>query len=935
LTTFLLPGYGGILVISGDRPLLQPPATPRFQEDSALKKHWPLIWLCLLLLFTSFAFSGDVQSLGHIFERRPMRLLSCSTNFIFPNSDQHFFHSAPVTLNPQKMELVNGKYVGKPVPVQESAGILRRDGAFWSRLFLARIDNRLRKKIDAERCQDFLQWTFHRKMAFSLLSQQDYEQADSEFSTALTFAEKLGPSVSCLNDSLTDLGIFHELRAMQMQQVSAWLLRVALPIFSFFAALLPFALFLHFMKSRDRDAGAAASDRAAMARLWLKTSLLASWFAVVVCGWAALRNYGMGLINSPGDPALSACGLALAALVVSLCMMVRYMPPYKSLSLKRTLVGFGFGGILIVLKSLTIYWALCLSLAGHPALKEALFSEHLIVEQTRQAEYYVGRALAMGRVAGQRENNKIDRSQFSLIGIAGRSINRVENEWISQAIEALDFRSRQNLGSAEFPYLYDVRFDEPGIGKYAHRPGVLQERYAQASTTADPQNISVALVFKTGLVYFLIFCPELLAYILLGLRQRPLALKAFNSAVTIKEYFFGVDHWLVVGMHEMFGLCLLGLKSFADLRLVGEDYLRQAILRYERSRGRHDQLTISAKLSLALIYSERGDEKQAEKILTEALRDVGKDFDTLAFCALLSEIGRLYCKRNNYSRAKQMYKQVIDLLEQKISKTPSSRGFFGYLRNVYANIPHWQLELKLIAAYLDLAEVFHQAKYNGEAQRLTEDAGKLVSSFEADFCIISERASLYVRARLAQASILSSHGRVDECFKLLASAHKYLSKWGYGRSQIGFEFSVARAEIELTASRGQTSYIEMARKNYLNARKIFGDCGSHLSTSSLIQRWSTIGDKLGLRCDMVMTPSFATAAKARSSIPATVVTKPVVAPAGDATLATIARSALEGAAETSPADAVVSKLIQEAQAFPEEGIVLRWKREHHEEKIFG
>ncbi len=127
--------------------------------------------------------------------------------------------------------------------------------------------------------------------------------------------------------------------------------------------------------------------------------------------------------------------------------------------------------------------------------------------------------------------------------------------------------------------------------------------------------------------------------------------------------------------------------------------------------GRHDQLTIAAKMALAHFYTERDDHAQAEYgILIEALRDVGKDIDTLAYCDLLSEIGRLVGRRNNCSRAKQMYKQVIELLEQKLAKSPPSQGWIGYFRNLYATIPTWQLEVKLVHAYLDLAEVYQQAK---------------------------------------------------------------------------------------------------------------------------------------------------------------------------------------------------------------------------------
>ncbi|MBU6450727.1 MAG: tetratricopeptide repeat protein [Cyanobacteria bacterium REEB67] len=941
--------------------MLQPPATPRFQEDSALKKHWPLIWLSLLLLLTGLSLRSDFLSLGRLVERHPRQEIAFATSVMLPHSKQRFMHSYPVVINPlqSKAEDYNHGSFGSPGSRPQNVAMLN-DGLTSARELLARgrYTPEPGNQIAYEGSVNFVQWVFHRKLAFYLLQQDDYDGARQEFENARRFALLLGPKTPCLAYSSSDLALFHELRALQMKQVAEWLLRVALPIYSFFAALLPFALFLHFLKSRDRDGIVAESGGAGMARMIIKTSLLASWFAVVVTGWAALRNYGMGLVVGAADPSVLACGGAITALFVSICMMVRYMPPYKSLSLKRTLVGFGFGGILVVIKSLTIYWALCLSLAGHPALKEALFSEHLFFEQISQAKYAAAQALQ-----ATAQTNSLTRAQKKQVSwwmdsILKRPAGEVEKYRLGNVAEVLNFYSRQSVPVAGLPYLWDADFHE----RFTPRPQYRGQRPNKISASEELKGISLGLTFKACFAYFLIFCPEMLAYILLGLRQRPQASKAFNSAATIKEYFFGIDHWLVISMLEMYGSCLLAVGGGADLRMVGEDYLRQAILRYERSRGRHDQLTIAAKMSLALIYSERGDDKQAEKILTEALRDVGKDFDIFAYCSLLSEIGRLYCKRNNYSRAKQMYKQVIDLLEQKINKTPSSKGLLGYFRNIYATIPYWQLELKLVAAYLDLAEVFYQAKYNGEAQRLTEDAGKLVSNFEDELCVIAERASLYVRARLAQASILNSHGRVDECFKLLAAAHRQLSKWGYARSFIGFEFCVGRAEIELVASRGQSNYCELARKNYLSARKIFGDCVTFPGRGLVIERWRKVGEKFGVRPDTLIFTSrqregeFAQPWQSASVLGGASgadevrrIASPLVSPS-----AVMARSALESAAYqngteakssksskpssslplTAASTVISSKLIEEAQASPEEGIVLRWQREHQEEKIF-
>ncbi len=184
---------------------------------------------------------------------------------------------------------------------------------------------------------------------------------------------------------LSELALLAELRAVEMQQVAQMLLRAVLPIFSFLAALLPFALFISFIKSRDKGQSSSGEAETAGARLFLKTMLLASWFGVIVTGWVALRNYGMGLAAGLLDPASVAFFCTLGALLFSCCLLLRYMPPYKSLSLKRTLLGFGFGGVLLLCKAVAIYVGLSLSLAGHPALKDVLFCEKLYQGKAAQA----------------------------------------------------------------------------------------------------------------------------------------------------------------------------------------------------------------------------------------------------------------------------------------------------------------------------------------------------------------------------------------------------------------------------------------------------------------------------------------------------------------------------------------------------------------------
>jgi tetratricopeptide (TPR) repeat protein len=817
--------------------LVQPPGVPRFNEDSALKRHWPLLWLGGLSALIVATFVSDFNNLGRIFDNQGSGKVLFETQYIFNRNHERFSYSRMIgagkkghdTIGERKEQWLNaGERFANAVTYNGYPDLHEADG---------KPGNEANTAIQESRA--YLKWLFHRQLGLHYVysqnpeGSQDYEAAQSEFATALKYADQLGDKYPCKALSLSDMALLAELRSVEMQQVAQMLLKAALPIFSFLAALLPFALFLSFIRSRDKVELSRGESETAGARLCLKTMLLASWFGVIVTGWVALRNNGMGLATGLGDPTAVSFFCALGALLLSCCLMLRYMPPYKSLSLKRTMVGFGFGGVLLALKAVAIYFGLCVSLAGHPALKDVLFCEPLYLAKADQARTLAKEAEDCARrtmVSQPFLQAQVLNEMWQILSRAkGYEIDKSR---VSQIWQELKGRTEQDLALPQLknvPYVWHTCVRSIVGQGFWHRPVSLQ-------------NFSVGMTVKACLAYMLLFYPEFLAYIWLGLKQRALALRTFNWAVRVKEYFLGIDHWLVIGMMELFGSCLLTFHKQVDLSCVGEDYLRQAIIRYERSRGRHDQLTIAAKMALAHFFSERGDDKQAERILLEALRDVGKDFDTLAYCALLSELGKLFCRRNNYSRAKQMYKQVIDLLEQKLAKCPPSQGFLGYLHNIYATIPTWQLEVKLVYSYLDLAEVFHQAKYNGEAERLTDDANKRIGVFERDMVTVMEVAIAYMKARLAMAKILSDQGRYDECFKLLAGAKKQLHKWGYGRSIFYFEFVVGQCEIELAASRGLSNYFEVAKKDYLDGYSRFG---IYARSGELHERWLKVGQKFG------------------------------------------------------------------------------------------
>lgn len=813
----------------GERLLVQPPGLPRFSEDSAFKKHWPLFWLSALAALIVASFVTDFNNLGRIFENHGSGKLRFETQYIFPKGDHMLSYARPIaggrkeheTIDQRRKEwLSSGERMANTITYAGCGDDGDTDVAF----------------ARAEESRTFLKWLFHRRLGLYFALNQDYEAAHSEFATALDFADELGKKYPSRAMTLSEMALLAELRAVEMQQVAQLLLRAVLPIFSFLAALLPFALFLIFMKSRDKVESSGGEAEKAGVRLFLKTMLLASWFGVIVTGWVALRNYGMGLAVGLLDPAAGAFFCTLGALLFFCCLMLRYMPPYKSLSLKRTMLGFGFGGVLLLCKALAIYVGLSLSLASHPALKDVLFCEKLYLGKAAEARSFAHQA----RVCAK--DTLADRPFFQddvlkqMAQITARSKTaEIEEKRAEQIRGQLQARIDNDVAmpnNTKVPYLWTTKCQSILPPAFMHQP-------------VSVQSLTVAMTIKACLAYLLFFYPEFLAYIWLGFRQKELALKTFNLAVRVKEYFLGVDHWLVVGMLELFGSCLLTLHRYVDLCSVAEDYLRQAIVRYERSRGRHDQLTIAAKMSLAHFYSERGDHMQAERTLVEALRDVGKDIDTLAYCDLLSEIGKLYCRRNNYSRAKQMYKQLIELLELKLAKCPPSRGWTRYFHNIYATIPTWQLELKLVLAYLDLAEVFSLAKCRGEAQRLTEDANKRIGAFERDVVVVNDIAGAYTRARLAMAKMLCDQGRYDECFKILASARNQLYKWGWARTAVFVQFIVGECTLGLAARKANAKYYEDARKVY-RVQDLRLHVPSHYGCSiELKERWQKLGEEFG------------------------------------------------------------------------------------------
>ncbi len=77
----------------GERHLVQPPGLPRFNEDSAFKKHWPLLWLSALGALIVASFVTDFNNLGRIFDNQGSSKIHFETNYIFPDGQHMLSYS--------------------------------------------------------------------------------------------------------------------------------------------------------------------------------------------------------------------------------------------------------------------------------------------------------------------------------------------------------------------------------------------------------------------------------------------------------------------------------------------------------------------------------------------------------------------------------------------------------------------------------------------------------------------------------------------------------------------------------------------------------------------------------------------------------------------------------------------------------------------------
>ena len=614
--------------------MLQSQSVPRFNEDSALKKHWPLVWLGLLcgLFVTSYVL--DFNNLGNIFANQNADKAYYSTRYSFPDSARRYSYTDEIQLGGKE-----GDFYARALAWDAAADKFARSVASNSG-YEFDDDEGSRDNPAQDQIGDFARWQMHRRLALELAERQDYKAAEREFNAALNSANALGPRYPAEAISLGDLAVYNEMRAVQMQQVAQILLRAVLPIFSFLAALLPFALFLSFIKSRDKDDTGGRDARTASARLFLKCMLLVSWFGVVVTGWVALRNYGMGLAAGLGDPSAMAFFGTLGALIVSCCLMLRYMPPVKSLSLKRSLVGFGFGGMLVVVKAAAIYLGLCFSLAGHPALKNSLFCESLYVGKGVMAHNL---ALSAKTAAQQMQDSMAYRK---------KQLSEEMSEIVLRPPVGLvdDSRAKQLHDSLVHRLDDEVAVPNNNIVPYLRAPTVTAVNPEAAAAPVNLRNLTIGAGVKGLLAYLLLFYPEFLAYILLGLKQTELALSTFNRAVRIKEYFLGSDHWLVIGTLELFGSCLLTFHRTEQLKASGEEA----------------QTYMRARLAQAKILCEHGRYDECFKLLAAAKKQMGRwgyGRTVVAFELVVGECELALVASRGYSNyvelARKSYQEVL------------------------------------------------------------------------------------------------------------------------------------------------------------------------------------------------------------------------------------------------------------------------------------
>jgi len=475
-------------------------------------------------------------------------------------------------------------------------------------------------------------------------------------------------------------------------------------------------------------------------------------------------------------------------MALGLTLLLRYMPPTRNLTVRAMLIQCGFGGLLLSLKATGIYMALCLALASHPGINQFLFlsnardtlrKEVIILAQAAESD---SRALARVCTSTGEFKKQISyiRGLIKPETLARTSLDKPTQ--VSPFPQVTALAGLKASAASKFDQALQMRITSENISNR-----LLDGASAKVMVSSSQPRALVEhgngkacwLLMELFCLFTLIVYPESLAYIFSIGKNSDQAKIWFERAVRVKTYVLGENHWHIASMHLTFGQVLIADYQKKCFDHSGEEHIREAIRIYEIACGRHAEETLAAKLVLARFYQKRENSDEAEKILLEAKQDAGSNLELVPYCRLLSQLGAIYLSQQNLPRAKSIYREQIELLTKALEAHPVRYGFFAMFCSNYKSQAGWQIESTLIMAQLGLAEVYARMRYEGEVERLINDAVSQINRYSFFFSYYEELTEAYVRAHTAQANLFLRQGKLDQALKTAADACRRLEKTSY------------------------------------------------------------------------------------------------------------------------------------------------------------
>ncbi len=766
-------------------PLKLKDNTPIFERESFASQHWPLAWIALLLAL--MVWLGSVL-LGSVNDTLGTAIKNQSNQVMVAFSKE--YDSSTATLPRGELSLLQRHNV-------RSARDHGTQLDAWRDTFrVLSVDlSNVGRLTKSPQERQYVEWQLHRQTAFAALRAENLARARSEFEICLSLANALGREEPMVVQSQLDLAWINLRTLLEYEHRASVLQAILLPCFSLVAAFLPFLLIVRFLRRRRVSGQFNESVEENFSEiLWVKLLTAASWCMAIAGAWVAVRNYAFGVDDVVLSGAVNATIFSLVAMALGLCLLLRYMPPTRNLTMRAMIIQCGFGGLLLSLKAAGIYMALCLALASHPGVNQFLFLSNTR-ESLRKEMHLLVQAAERNNRAIPNIYNRVFKAQIYNLKLLSQ--REALDTYVKDLPEKMTLFPRvaaltklKKDAAIKFERALTLRFTSRNIANNIMDGAVPNEMFAgdiAKVKRVDNRTALLWLIFELCCLFTAIVYPEALAYLFSLARKPDSAFRWFERAIRIKTYILGENHWHIASMRMTFGRVLTADYHKQSLDKEGELQMKEAIAIYEISCGRHAEETLAAKLILANYYQKRGNSIEAEKILLEARQDAGSNLDLVPYCRLLSQLGAIYLAEQNLARAKSIYREQIDLLTKALAASPPQHGFWAMFRSTYLSQSSWQIEVALTLAQLGLAEVYERMRYEGEVERLIADAIALVKPYEMFLGYYEELTSAYVKAHAAQANLFMRQGRIDQALKSASDCLSKLEKTNYISRPFGVE----------------------------------------------------------------------------------------------------------------------------------------------------